>query len=397
MFTKQTVFVLGAGASWHYGYPTGEELVKKILQKMPNVIEYFSYLATRQPRALPNVLGVKEPDTASADEIAKTMHAALEQCLTLKAGLEQVNPLVIDYYLGWNPALQTIGKLLIAWVILECEYTRRQNGANINRRELLINSPYEDDRKRANGLDLKRYKDDWCRFVIHQLAINRKTSDDLLGNKIRFVTFNYDISLECALYDGLRHIERFSLDDIDRFLSGDRIMHVYGRIRGDVTEQAPALNWSEQSRDLKGMGGPALEQSLSDYKTFFDCIYDASQGIHVIEDDKKMNEDEIKKAIEEIDRAEYVYILGYGFDTKNSELLQLARLLRYDQTKGRFVYFTNFQSINRVTKRASEIFFGRPNAFPQGVLVGPSGNSNHYERSLRDVYEALELDFDWFD
>jgi hypothetical protein len=174
MFTKKTTFILGAGASWHYGYPTGEELVKKIIQKVPHVIQYLSYLATRQHRVLPNILGVEEPDTASADEIAKTSHAALEQCLALKAGLEQVNPLVIDYYLGWNPGLQTIGRLLIAWVILECEYIRRQNGANINRRELLINSPHEAERKRVNGLDLKRYKDDWCRFVIHQLAINSK-------------------------------------------------------------------------------------------------------------------------------------------------------------------------------------------------------------------------------
>jgi len=33
MFTSETVFVLGAGASWHYGYPTGEGLVKKVVQK----------------------------------------------------------------------------------------------------------------------------------------------------------------------------------------------------------------------------------------------------------------------------------------------------------------------------------------------------------------------------
>src|SRR6202022_1873931 len=30
MFRTPTVFILGAGASWHYGYPTGEELVKKV-------------------------------------------------------------------------------------------------------------------------------------------------------------------------------------------------------------------------------------------------------------------------------------------------------------------------------------------------------------------------------
>ena len=30
MFKKKTLFVLGAGASWHYGYPTGEELVVEV-------------------------------------------------------------------------------------------------------------------------------------------------------------------------------------------------------------------------------------------------------------------------------------------------------------------------------------------------------------------------------
>jgi hypothetical protein len=32
MFDKPTVFILGAGASWHYGYPTGEELVKMVIK-----------------------------------------------------------------------------------------------------------------------------------------------------------------------------------------------------------------------------------------------------------------------------------------------------------------------------------------------------------------------------
>jgi hypothetical protein len=33
MFTNKTVFILGAGASWHYGYPTGEELVKQVIKR----------------------------------------------------------------------------------------------------------------------------------------------------------------------------------------------------------------------------------------------------------------------------------------------------------------------------------------------------------------------------
>jgi len=97
-----------------------------------------------------------------------------------KAGLEQVNPLVIDYYLGWNSDLQTVGRLLIAWVILECEDRALDEGRNINR-------------PRQTGA---KFGDDWVRFVIHQIAINCRKSKDLLDNRVSFITFNYDLSLE---------------------------------------------------------------------------------------------------------------------------------------------------------------------------------------------------------
>jgi hypothetical protein len=122
----------------------------------------------------------------------------------------------------------------------------------------------------------------------------------------------------------LRHIELFALDDIKEFLSGDRIIHVYGRVRENFTERAPELKWSEQSRDPKGLGGPSLTDSLKNHKKFFDYIYSASQGIHVIDpDDKATLKDKIKTAVDEIGNAEYIYILGYGFDTNNGNRLEL--------------------------------------------------------------------------
>ncbi len=41
MFTNKTVFILGAGASWHYGYPTGEDLVKKVIKKSQEMANFF--------------------------------------------------------------------------------------------------------------------------------------------------------------------------------------------------------------------------------------------------------------------------------------------------------------------------------------------------------------------
>jgi hypothetical protein len=392
MFAKPTVFILGAGASWHYGYPTGEELVRKVIQKATYLQRYLEFSEQTLNPITPNFLA----DTAKSEKTTKQKWvAAMRDCAALMAGLQQVNPLVIDYYLGWNPKLQWIGRALIAWVIMECEHLQEQNRANINRKEALLNSPLEAERVKSRTVDLKKYKDDWCRFVIHQLAISCKTSSDILKNDVRFVTFNYDISLERALGHGLAHIELFQREDIETFLTNNRIVHVYGKVRENPFERPASLNWQEQGRDPKDMGHGQL-QHLHDYKNFLDHIYAASQGIHVIDpDDKETDKNVIELAASAIESAKYVYILGYGFDQNNSARLRLQKALRTNPLREHSVFFTNFGNISRINKRASKLFFDDPSHFStSGSQVETVRNIYYCEKSHRDVYEALELDFD---
>jgi hypothetical protein len=216
MFTSdnQTVFILGAGASWHYGYPTGETLVKRVIEKARVAASFFRYSADNGNGNFPNLFLVGYVD----DDWRGRWESLYAQCEKLRTGLQQVNPLVIDYYLGWNEDLQEIGRFLIAWVILDCENNSRYD--NINRR--VVGQPNK---------PLSESRDDWCRFIVHQIAIHCKTSSDLLANRVSFVTFNYDVSLETALRNGLRHIQMFNEKDVDKFLDGSRILHVYGKVR----------------------------------------------------------------------------------------------------------------------------------------------------------------------
>src|SRR5262245_59916136 len=119
MFTEPTVFILGAGASWHYGYPTAEELVKKVIEKAMSLSGYFEHSMSTVSAARPRYVSDKglAKGEMLANAITEEWRIALFECKELIAGLEQVRPLVIDYYLGWNPRLQDIGRLLIAWVI----------------------------------------------------------------------------------------------------------------------------------------------------------------------------------------------------------------------------------------------------------------------------------------
>jgi hypothetical protein len=366
MFNEQTTFILGAGASWHYGYPTGEALVQSVIEKAELAQEFFEYSFRVNNDKLPQYI----LDGLETQDQQTLWKKAAEECNRLRAGLEQVNPLVIDYYLGWNSELQNIGRLLIAWVILDCEYLFQRQGRNRNR------EPY------VPG------KDNWCRFIIHQLAIHCKSSEDLLRNCVSFVTFNYDVSLERALSDGLNHIKMFDEEDVRKFLGGSRIVHIYGKVReGNTPAKWPLL------------GQKKLDQTSftdrSAMKELFDVIYDASKGLRVIDpQDKGTNDDQLTIARTAIGTAKRVFILGYGFDEHNSERLNLRAHLGNSVAPGnRSVAFTNYQDIGQINKRASKLFYGHPRSMrANGYLL-----EDRYEKSVRNTYGALALDFDLAD
>jgi len=388
MFVEPTVFILGAGASWHYGYPTGEQLVKKILERTNNLQKYLEFSVRTRHGNIPAYIAEMEKPNAS---IQDKWQRALDNCTALKTRLEQVNPLVIDYFLGWNPTLKSVGKLLITWVILECEYRYEQNRSNLNRREALLDSPLEPDRIRANNISLQKYKDNWCRFLIHQIAIDCKSSSDILKNTVHFVSFNYDISLERALSSGLSHIELFQRDDIEKFLANDRVVHVYGKVRENPFDLPPELAWGNQALNTER----ASAQQLVEYEHFLNQIYHASRGVRVIDpDDKGADQGAIDAAVSAIRNAAHVYILGYGFDENNTARLNLQESLWAVKPTKQSVSFTNFGNSSRINKRASKVFFRNEANFSSELPQVASLNQSRYEKSHRDVYEALELDFD---
>jgi hypothetical protein len=366
--TNSTVFILGAGASWHYGYPTGETLVQKVIEKASIAARYFENSLHASNTQRPEYL----TEGQSFDvEWPAQWERAHDECVKLKLGLEQVKPLVIDYYLGWNQDLQNIGRMLIAWVILECEQFSQRS--NINR------PPSEQGH------------DDWYRFIIHQIAIHCKQSKDLLLNEVSFVTFNYDVSLENNLGNGLRHIKMFDGKDVTTFLGGTRIIHIYGKIRDDVAAAA-RMDWVVQGEDPKGFNEFRRGDYYGKMKTLLDVVYAASKGLRVIDPhDKGTDDRNITMARRAIADAKRVFILGYGFDEHNSERLNLREYLAQTGSPGyQLVAFTNYQDINQINKRASKLFYGHSRNWPPG---GPA-IEDRYEKSIRNTYDALAFDFD---
>jgi hypothetical protein len=133
MFNNSTVFVLGAGASWHYGYPTGESLVESVISMAGRLSKYCtSRLDSGQvTQILPNYVEQKinpdfdrerPPVRSPLDKASSSGWEKVRgECELLVRDLNSVRPILIDHFLSWNEYLRPIGKLMIAAAILECE------------------------------------------------------------------------------------------------------------------------------------------------------------------------------------------------------------------------------------------------------------------------------------
>jgi hypothetical protein len=361
MIENSTVFVLGAGASWHYGYPTGDELVKRVIE----MAERFSSYCKRRvnygevSQAIPEYVEQKIDPPRGAHEITEAWNTVDRECRLLMRRLHAVSPVLIDHFLAWNASLRPIGRLMIAAVILECEAG-------------------------------KGYRQPWYRFIVHKLVYGCGKSGDLLENDIHFITFNYDASLEYHLYEALISLDIIDKADAHHFLSDDRIIHTYGCVHSKI----PTIKDFVDVSVARALGGDTLtkplilSRDLEPRKLFLDRCLSASLNLKTIDPhDKEKDEASLVRARQWIENAGVVYILGYGFDANNNRRIGLSSAI------GKVVMFTNFGDRNTINKRASKLLTSTLDNFSSLTPIGDPTRS-YYEKSIRNVYEAFEKDFE---
>jgi hypothetical protein len=371
MFKKKTVFILGAGASWHYGYPTGEELVRMVIEKASDIdFEYDSPLPSHDGSG-----SARQYSQAHPKHFANSFDQFLHDLKTFRDKALQANPLVIDDFLGRNEGVADIGKLLIAMVLIDCEAKHEVRSGNADKRT-----------GKDTGIG------DWVRYIVQQLTVDCEKPEDLLANQVAFVSFNYDLSLETRLHQALKNYQYFANSGFsDKFFTKERFLHVYGQLY-DFDPKRPSSSL--------GVYG----NTLFPFANQLDRAHDAAQNIRTISPDEKTATPEIVEAITE---AEYLYFLGYGFDRRNNELLGLGHLQGEHR---QYVNFTNYKNCNKVSKSVERIYapvqgMSDINGVSLGSLLGDSYMKRSYpsngvskftcEKSIKSVYDALAEDFDW--
>jgi hypothetical protein len=363
MIENSTVFVLGAGASWHYGYPTGDELVKSVTE----MAERFSDYCKRRIQSGEVVQVIPEYVEQRIDA-SKGTHGAIEawakvsdECGLLIRRLQAVHPLLIDHFLAWNESLRPIGKLMIAAVILECEAA-------------------------------KGYRTPWHRFIVHKLVYGCSKSSDLFENDVQFITFNYDASLEYELYNALTSLDIIEKGDAEEFLTKDRIIHTYGCVHPSIPTSKDFVDASTARTLGNAFAKPLVfVNDFEPRKKFLDRCLSAAKNLRTIDPhDKEEDEALLGRARQWIEKAGVIYILGYGFDANNNRRIGLSAA---NHKVNKIAMFTNLGDLNTINKKASKLFFDDFVHFTNPVPHGnPTGS--YFEKSIRNVYEAFAKDFE---
>lgn len=412
MFTEPTTFILGAGASWHYGYPTGADLIDQVLQKTKHSIyqssvegDWGNFSKTLFYK-IAKLVEDRRPfywDSYLESQIKQYFYEIIglmnDKNNNLRFKLETINPTVIDFFLYENDTIQDIGRFNIASTILECDARELYLQYNKNRDQKTEHETKPLDVKR----NLFRKEDDWYRFLIYKIVKECKTIDDLLKQKekLKIITFNYDISLEKRLYSALMKIDIFDKKKdvqekiefqekqnvIKEFIS-DIIIHVYGQI-SNIYEQ--------RSYDSEVNNPENIAFNCAD----LEFLLDSYENLELISPKDISNKvrDNGEKCSKWLEQSKHNYILGFGFDEQNSKIIGLYNIFR---SGGNSIYFTNFNNSDVINKRFEKLAVGERYMVLRDLFLNNGvqthitiGNGTIFiEKSIKNVYEALEKDFD---
>lgn len=267
MIADKTVFILGAGASKPYGFPTAFELRKDIIK---NFISMFKYSIAQHRRTDSRNITLPE-----YDELIDAFNKSSTKS--------------IDFFLSRNKKYYEMGKYIISFMIAHYE----------------MHSQFREDMQNSSG--------DWYSEIYDRLTNTISDPSTLLpafkNKNISFITFNYDRSLEHFFYESFSNSFITEQSSVKAILNTIKFHHLYGKI-------AP-LPWQDVNNNWK-----------YGELNFYDYIENYVNNIKIIYDDRLDNFEEAKKDIKE---SRTIFFLGFGYADENLKALDFNNLLNGTQ------------------------------------------------------------------
>jgi hypothetical protein len=291
MFKSKTLFIVGAGASQEVGLPTNAQLKAMIAEKLD--IDPFGKLGravagdTEIARAISEYAQRNNMDTNILVRDAWKIRDAMPQAIS------------IDNFVnthGTTPGIVICGKLGIAQAIIEAE---RNSKLIVGSKLIVYDQPGQFDK-----IDYTEIGGTWYAPFFQLLTENVRNEEVVsLFDNISIITFNYDRCIEHFLYHAIQNY--FAFNDIARLMQKLRIFHPYGVVG--------PLPW----QDLRSVsfGGVGRNRNWIDIANDIRTFTERVEG----------NDPALASIRQQVQEAETIVFLGFGYHALNMELLSLEQ------------------------------------------------------------------------
>jgi len=259
---KPTTFVLGAGVSMPFGFPSGFGLLKQ-------VIELEHAAAHNELEWVFELFESTIPDFARID------------LFNFLRDLKRGNLDSIDRFVQDNSRYGKIAAACIALVMLRHEVGMANNSIN----------PFH-----------KNIQSNVYRSIWNRMAESGDTLNEL--KKHNFITFNYDRVLEFFIFNSLTHNLNFNTNDATKFVKNMKICHVYGKL-------------GEFESEFKFVGHEPYIEPERNVKLFSKAL--ASLQLLTTTRAENQNSNTVTSYFKETAR---VVVLGFGYDKTNCDYLR---------------------------------------------------------------------------
>jgi hypothetical protein len=272
MFTRRTLFILGAGSSYEAGLPTGVDLARTIRKKMDVRFERSTEpIGSGDHDLYAHIAYIHRQDSTAFWQAAHRIQAGLGFAQSIDDFLDQHRS---DGYVN------LYGKAAIVRSVLEAEAK-----SNL----------YFDQHAEQDAFDPDKLADTWFSKFMYMLGrgVPKENVSGIFDN-VRFIVFNYDRCVEHFLFNALKRLYNLSREDASSIIDEIQIVHPYGVIGSlrEVPFGASRANYV------------ALAQSI---KTYTEQIAAT---------------DAVANLVDEIYQAACIVFLGFAYHSQNMRMLK---------------------------------------------------------------------------
>jgi hypothetical protein len=277
----KTVIVIGAGASYEFGLPVGEELKKQISTAL-NYRQEAGYIKSGDGL-------IYDAIRFAAQRAGETPTRYMAAATSIAEGL--LLTYSIDNYLNnhrGDDAVEMCGKLAIVRSIIAAEERSKLYAAN--------DAP----------IDFQKSEATWAVRLVRALT-EQCTVDEISDrlSSVTFIVFNYDRCLEHVLMHAFSQAYRIDRNKAAKIVNRLKIYHPYGRVG--------KLPWMEEKDDEEVIAyGGDLDPGR---------LYRLARGIKTFTEGTKEGDSDILAIRESVQHAERFVFLGYAYHKLNMQLM----------------------------------------------------------------------------